>query len=117
MTRPWIIRKPAAASKPSFLSYGQKTERAIVLLHGYTSSPRMYHRLAERLFRRGFNVLVPLAPLHGLNDRMSTALAGLSQEMLVGYLNEAVDIAHGLGARVGLAGFSMGGVLALWAAR
>lgn len=100
-----------------FLHHGRKTDRAIVLLHGYTSSPRMYRQLAEGLHALGFNVLVPLAPLHGLADRLNTAFSGLTQKMLLDYLNEATDIAHGLGDRVGLGGFSMGGVLALWAAR
>jgi carboxylesterase len=104
-------------SRTIFLNHGQKTDRAMVLLHGYTSSPRMYLRLAQALFDAGMNVLVPLAPRHGLANRLTTELAGLTEAELLSWAGEAIDLAHGLGSRVGLVGFSMGGVLALWASR
>jgi carboxylesterase len=104
-------------SRTVFLNHGQKTDRVMVLLHGYTSSPHMYRLLARALFEQGMNVYVPLAPRHGLADRRTTELDGLGEAELLSWAGAAIDIAHGLGTRVGLAGFSMGGVMALWAAR
>jgi alpha-beta hydrolase superfamily lysophospholipase len=99
----------------SFLTHGRKTERAIALLHGYTSSPRLYVKLAEAFFEQGYNVLIPRFPHHGLKDRMTTELEHLTKRELLGTTVEAVDILQGLGERVDVAGHSMGGVMALWA--
>jgi carboxylesterase len=99
-----------------FLSHGVKAERAILLLHGYTSSPRLYIQLAEAFFQRGYNVLVPRFPYHGLKDRLTGALANQSEDELLSFTNAAVDITQGLGEQVSVAGLSMGGVLTLWVA-
>ena len=86
------------------------------MLHGYTSSPYAWRLVADELFRLGFNVLVPRAPRHGLADRQTTVLSELDEDELISWVVEAIDLAHGLGQKVGLAGFSMGGAMALWAA-
>jgi carboxylesterase len=104
------------AAKTIFLTHGRPTETVFVLLHGYTSSPRQFERLAHALFERGCNVLVPRAPHHGMKDRLTGDTARQTAAGLLTYLNEALDIAQGLGSRVEAAGLSMGGVLALWAA-
>ena len=101
----------------TFLSHGRRTERAILLLHGFTSSPRLYVRFADEFFTRGYNVLVPRFPRHGFCDRMTTALEKLTEQELLSFTNEAVDILPGLGEQVTVAGLSMGGVLALWVAQ
>ncbi len=99
-----------------FLSHGARTERAILLLHGYTSSPRCYIKLAAEFFQVGYNVLVPRFPYHGMKDRMTTALANQTGQELLSFTNSAMDIMQGLGEQVTVAGLSMGGVLTLWAA-
>jgi carboxylesterase len=99
-----------------FLSHGVKAERAILLLHGYTSSPRTYIQLAEAFFQRGYNVLAPRFPHHGLKDRLTGALANQTEDELLSFTNAAVDIMQGLGEQVSVAGLSMGGVLTLWVA-
>jgi carboxylesterase len=101
----------------SFLTHGHKTERAILLLHGYTSSPRVYVKFADKFFQRGYNVLVPRFPHHGLRDRMTSALEKQTEQELLEFTHAAVDILPGLGTHVTVAGFSMGGVLALWVAQ
>lgn len=102
-------------SRTQFLTHGAQAERAIVFYHGYTNSPAQWRVLAPLFFERGYNVLVPRAPRHGLLDRMTTATAGLRAVDLVRFAGEAIDIAHGLGRHVTVAGLSMGGVLAGWA--
>jgi alpha-beta hydrolase superfamily lysophospholipase len=48
--------------------HGRRTERAIVLIHGFTNCPAMYRQLAEQLHKDGANVLVPRLPRHGLEN-------------------------------------------------
>jgi esterase/lipase len=98
------------------LTHGDKTARAVVLLHGYTNNPRQYRIFAEQLFERGFNVLIPRFPGHGLKDRMTDALKDQTEANLLAFTNDVIDMAQGLG-QVTVMGFSMGGVLALWLAQ
>lgn len=99
------------------LSHGQKSERALVLFHGLTNCPRQWAQFAALAHERGFNVYVPRAPYHGLADRMTTDLARLTTNDLRDFAEESVTVAQGLGERVAVLGFSMGGVLATWVAQ
>ena len=98
-------------------AHGEKTERAIILLHGYTSNPRQYRILAEEFFQHGYNVFVPRFPGHGFKDRMTSVLQDQTENSLLAFTNEAMDMAHGLGDQITVLGCSMGGVLALWLAQ
>lgn len=100
-----------------FRSHGKKTERAIVFFHGYTNAPPQYDRLGEDFFQRGYNVLVPRLPYHGLTDPMTTEQEKLTAENLVALIQESVDIAVGLGEHVTVSGISCGGVMTAWAAQ
>jgi carboxylesterase len=104
-------------SYTTFLTHGKKTERAILLLHGYTSSPRLYVKFADEFFKRGYNVLIPRFPHHGMKNRMTSALKNQTEQELLSVTNEALDILQGLGDQVIVTGFSMGGALTLWAAQ
>jgi carboxylesterase len=101
---------------PRLLTHGGRTERAVVLLHGFTNCPKQFDSLAALLYSRGFNVYLPRMPRHGLADRMTTALAGLTAEDLVGAAESALDLAHGLGERVTVVGLSSTAVAAAWLA-
>lgn len=100
-----------------WLSHGKKVDKAIVLLHGMTSSSRQFYQLGEAFYDLGCNVLIPRFPGHGLLDRMTPALALLTEDQLLATVNQALDLAHGLGERVSVGGLSMGGVLSGWAAQ
>jgi alpha-beta hydrolase superfamily lysophospholipase len=104
-------------SRSRLLSPGQRTQRAIVLLHGLTNSPQQFLRLSERFVARGYTVFIPRVPYHGYLDRMSTDLARLRQRDLVDTTAVAIDIAAGLADEVTVSGISLGGVLAMWAAQ
>lgn len=97
--------------------HGSRQERAVVLLHGFTKNSAQFERLAFDLFKRGYNVLVPRLPRHGHADPLSTALERLRADDLVEAVAEYVAIAQELGERVTIAGFSLGGLLAAWAAQ
>ncbi|MDE2571514.1 MAG: alpha/beta hydrolase [bacterium] len=94
--------------------HAEPARRVTLFLHGLTSAPPQFAELAEGLHRRGHNVLVPRMPRHGLRDRMTDALADLRAAELREAAAEATAIARGLGARLTVAGFSMGGTLAAW---
>ncbi|MFI6761186.1 alpha/beta hydrolase [Micromonospora sp. NPDC050417] len=97
------------------LSHGVRTARAVLMLHGYTVSPAQYANLARFYFAHGYNVYVPRAPRHGLVDRREEGR--LTATELVGYANESVTIAAGLGEEVGVVGISGGAVLGTWLAQ
>ena len=42
---------------------------AVVLIHGFTDSPRQFAELADSLYAAGDNVLVPRLPHHALRQR------------------------------------------------
>lgn len=100
-----------------FRSHGHKTERVIVFYHGYTNAPPQFDRLGEEFFNRGYNVLVPRLPHHGLNDPMTTEQEKLTAEDLVQSCQESIDIAVGLGEHVSVCGISCGGVMTSWVAQ
>ncbi len=95
-----------------FMAQGRKTERAIVFLHSLSNSPEQFYELGRRFFDYGYNVLIPRMPHHGNANRMTTEQSRLDGKMLLAHLNEAIDIAQGLGRHITVAGQSVGGVLA-----
>ncbi|NTV60980.1 MAG: alpha/beta fold hydrolase [Chlorobiaceae bacterium] len=99
------------------LTRGFRTERSIVLVHGYTSAPPQFHTLGHEFFQRGFNVLMSPLPRHGLAERMTRVHGGLTAEELAAFADRTLDVAAGLGNRVTIMGLSMGGVTAAWAAQ
>ena len=99
------------------LSHSKKTDRVVVLLHGYTKSPHEFEPLGNLLFARGYNVLIPRLPRHGLANRMTTDQALLTAEEIAAFADEVVDCAHGLGDHITVAGLSAGGLTTAWAAQ
>jgi len=93
-------------------THGQQTERALVLLHGFTNCPRQFDDVGKDFFARGWNVLIPRYPRHGYTDRLNTAVAELRADHLVAVANRSVDAGFGLGARLTVAGLSLGAALA-----
>lgn len=92
-------------------THGHPTERALLLLHGFTNCPAQFDLLGRRFFERGWNVLIPRYPRHGYTDRLNTAIAELRAEQLIAVANRGADAAAGLGDRVTVAGLSLGGIL------
>lgn len=110
---------PAIASDchTELLSHGARTARVVVLLHGLTNCPAQCDSLARLLFATGANVLVPRLPHHGHADRMTEELARVDARELCALTDRALDAACGLGDHVTVAGLSIGGVMAAWAAQ
>lgn len=97
-------------------THGKRTPRAVVLIHGFTDSPRQFAGLADSLYERGDNVIVPRLPHHAERGKDVSELARLTASELVRTADGAVDIAAGLGDSVIVVGLSVGGTLATWAA-
>jgi carboxylesterase len=97
--------------------HGQRTPRAIVLVHGITNSPRQFRELAELFHARGYTVLVPRLPLHGLRGADVERLKSLTAEQYRDYADRSVDIATGLGDSVFVMGLSAGANVAAWIAQ
>jgi len=100
------------AARPVLLDHGRRAPVAVAWLHGYTNCPRQFEALGRRCFERGWNVWVPLAPHHGLADRMTEATSLLTAQELADWGERAVGVARGLGERVVVGGLSMGGTVA-----
>src|SRR5947207_163517 len=81
--------------RTQLLSHGQRTARAVIFLHGLTNCPKQFARLAQTFFERGDNVLNARMPLHGLRDRLTAELAGLSARQLTDFTGHLLDLAHG----------------------
>lgn len=100
------------ACRTRLYTHGARTDRALLLLHGFTNCPAQMDALGRQFFDRGWNVLIPRYPRHGYADRLSPAIAELRADMLVAVANRGAEAAAGLGERVTVAGLSLGGILA-----
>ena len=100
-----------------FLTHGGKAQKAIVFFHGGTNSPRQFEALGKIFYEKGYNVLIPRIPHHGLKDRMTEDYAKLVALELTQLSDESVDIAQGLGQHISIVGLSMGANMASWIAQ
>jgi carboxylesterase len=98
------------------LTHGGRTPRVVVLLHGFTDSPRQFAALADSLYALGDNVLVPRLPHHAERGKDASELARLTAAELCRTGDAAIDVASGLGDSVIVIGLSVGGTVAAWTA-
>ncbi len=98
-------------------THGHRTERSLVLLHGFTNCPEQFDALGRQFYERGWNVLIPRYPRHGYSDRLTRSIAELRSEMLFALANRAAEAGAGLGERLTVAGLSLGGILAGYVAQ
>ena len=100
-----------------FLTHEDKMQNVIVFFHGGTNSPRQFEALGRIFYEKGYNVLIPRIPHHGLKDRMTESSAKLTALELTKLCDESMDIAQGLGKHISVAGLSMGANMASWIAQ
>src|SRR5215217_7831558 len=99
------------------MTHGQKVQKTIVLVHGYTNCPKEFIGLGKQFYELGYNVLIAPLPHHGLANRLNDEQGQLSADELAAYTDQVVDIAQGLGDNVTILGLSGGGVVTAWAAQ
>jgi carboxylesterase len=104
-------------ARSMLLEHGRRTPRAVVLIHGFTNSPRQFRELGRMLYDRGYNVLIPRLPEHGLRKGDVGALKTITAERYRDYADQAVDAARGLGDTILVVGLSAGADVALWIAQ
>lgn len=98
-------------------THGAPTQRAYLLLHGLTASPRQFEAFGRLLFERGSNVSIPCLPRHGYGDRLTTELRYLTAGELRLFAERALAAAQPLGDELVVVGFSAGGLLSAWLAQ
>jgi carboxylesterase len=92
-------------------SHGQRVDRSLVLLHGFTNCPQQFDKLGRQFHDRGWNVVIPRYPRHGYSDRLNTSIAELRVDHLLAVANRAAEVGAGLGERLTIAGLSLGAIL------
>ena len=95
-----------------FYTHGDKTKKAVVLIHGLTNSPRQFQEIGEKLYSDGYNVLIPRMPYHGLTTHTVSELGNLKTSDLQAFADSVADMAGGLGEQVTVVGLSGGGTVA-----
>jgi len=106
-----------ADCRTRLLDHGERTEKVIVLLHGYTNCPKQDDELAGELFDLGYTVYVPRAPHHGQVPERRDPLGSLKAEEVAAYGDQTMNIASGLGDEVNVLGLSGGGLVASYIAQ
>jgi alpha-beta hydrolase superfamily lysophospholipase len=106
-----------AAALPRLYEHGAAVEHALVLFHGFTNCPQQCDELARHFHALGCNVYVPRIPGHGLKDRLTRELAGVTTAELQEAARAAYRLAAGLGRTVSASGISLGASMVLWLAQ
>ena len=86
----------------------------VLVIHGYSGSPRSLQELAERLVDAGYTVALPLLSGHGRTpgdlEKVAWSDWPADVEQALAWLKERTDTVFAVG-------LSMGGALALWVAQ
>lgn len=101
--------------RPILKTHGQKTAKAVMLLHGVNDCPAGVADLANWFYEAGYNVYVPRAPHHGFSDNKQHAQVRAKE--LVESMSDNAGLVSGLGNELGLIGHSGGGSLSTWLAQ
>ena len=94
---------------------GHRTDTAVVIFHGLTAIPEQFRLIGEAYLAQGYNVWIPRLPSHGLANKMTDALSGLTAAAMRDFADRSIDIGAGLGTKLIVVGLSGGGSLGLWA--
>ncbi|MGZ3650242.1 MAG: alpha/beta hydrolase [Bdellovibrionota bacterium] len=103
-------------SGPRVFLTGQVTDKVYVLVHSYTNSPSELDAIADELRLRGQNVFSILLEGHGSRSILGGgpfSLKDVSRGDWKQDLHFGVQLAHGLGRKVVLVGYSLGGLLSI----
>src|SRR5260370_25265872 len=92
--------------------HGHRTERSLVLLHGFTNCPQQFDVIGRLFHAQGWNVLIPRYPRHGYRDRLNHSISQLRSAHLISLANQSAEAAYDLGEDVTVAALSLGVSLA-----
>ncbi|MGD9739360.1 MAG: alpha/beta hydrolase [Bauldia sp.] len=104
----------AAAVDSTEVLHGGRTGTVVIMLHGFAGNPGQMAPLTEMFAAAGANVIIPR--LAGHFDQNMDALDDATFQDWLDQATEVLAIARGLGERVIVAGYSLGGLLASYLA-
>lgn len=93
-------------------THGQKTTKAVLMIHGISSCPQQFADLGDTFFKAGYNVYIPRVPSHGLTDNKRHG--EITIPAMAQFMNTSTSIISGLGEEVGVVGLSGGANMATW---
>lgn len=111
------IRNEACRSK--FFFHPHPTPKVCLFFHGFTAGPYQFEPLGQALFARGYNVLIPLQPGHGIAGDWNCDCPPplpVEQKDYQDFALFWLQTAQNLGEEVLVGGLSTGGILAIWLA-
>lgn len=111
------LRNEACRSK--FFIHPHTTSKVCLFLHGFTAGPYQFEPIGKAFFNKGYNVLIPLQPGHGLSGdwkRQNPPPLSTDIQTYQEFLLKWLQIAKTLGQEVVVGGLSTGGTLAGWLA-
>ncbi len=109
------LRNEACRSK--FFVHHHTTSKVCLFLHGFTAGPYQFEPIGK--FNKGYNVLVPLQPGHGLAGdwkRQNPPPLSTDIETYQEFVLKWLQIAKNLGDEIIVGGLSTGATLAAWLA-
>lgn len=95
-------------------THGDRTQKAVILVHGLTNSPRQFQEIGQQLYNDGYNVFIPRLPFHGLKTHTVSELGNTTTEDLRQFSDQTIDMATGLGDELTVVGLSAGGTVTGW---
>lgn len=107
------------ACRSKFFVHPHNTSKVFLFLHGFTAGPYQFEPIGKAFFNKGYNVLIPLQPGHGLAGnwhRQNPPPLSTEIETYQNFVLEWLQIAQTLGEQVIVGGLSTGGTLAGWLA-
>jgi len=111
------VRNEKCRSK--FYFHPHPTPKVFLFLHGFTAGPYQFEPLGEAFFQKGYNVLVPLLPGHGVAgnwNRDNPPPLPTNRELYQRFAQQWLKQAASLGEKLILGGYSSGGTIAAWLA-
>ena len=93
-------------------THGQKTTKAVLMIHGISSCPQQFADLGDTFFKAGYNVYIPRVPSHGLTDNKRHG--EITIPAMAQFMNTSTSIISGLGEETGVIGLSGGANMATW---
>ncbi len=93
-------------------THGQKTTKAVLMIHGISACPQQFADLGDTFFKAGYNVYIPRVPSHGLTDNKRHG--EITIPAMAQFMNSSTSIVSGLGEEAGVVGLSGGANMATW---
>ncbi len=96
-------------------THGQKTAKAVLLIHGVSGCTGDMSDIAEVFYNQGYNVYAPRVAKHG--DIGNKLHSTITFDDMANFMSTSASQVSGLGDEIGVIGHSGGGNMATWLAQ